>query len=213
MTKHIEAIHNTLDWIDPLRDAVVVGGAALSLQFDAIGLSEVETPDIDAVVPDEYFNDLLSTGSARDGVGVFRMRWWRGWAGENQVSNRSIDLYPKRTQEDMLPFTACSEMNGVFPLSYEQATMVPELTVVVDGIRCLKASEVLRWKAMVGREKDIETVERLLRSAADAGLIEPWESDCIQLWLDIRNAEPNIPMLHQNTSKTTFAPRVAAMVS
>lgn len=181
--ENVDRIRNTLYARDPDNTLIAIGGTGISLQLRSAGLVDVPTPDVDVLCSQDYFDNLLVQAPELTDVQSVRVRWWRGRVGEE---NASIDIWPAADlAAKQLPFTAATGMGDVFPISHELVVSSPDRIVTALGVKCLALSEILLWKAIVGRPKDLVRVDNVLPPAVEAGLVSPAEEAGIRLWCEL----------------------------
>ncbi len=173
-------VRNTLQAHDPEHTTVTVGSAAMMAQiFERSSSPPLDAEDVDVLCSQEFFDNLLRTGPflEDDSVAKFQVRWPKGRLRARGATNKSIDILPAQGCETRLGFTACYSMSDLwFPIDYESCQSD---VVEASGIRCLRIGTVLKWIAIVGRDKDIETVEAVLPVAQELELVGDAEADAI----------------------------------
>jgi hypothetical protein len=183
---NIERIRGTLDHFDPERRTILVGGAAIELALSSVGIHAIrELSDIDALCDSALFDQYANNPRSIKGAGKFQLRWPKGRLLERGATNLSIDIYPddEHSAGGMLPLTLCTSMGDLFyPIDYSSCENDSE--VQYCGERSMRVGEVLRWIALVGRQKDLRTVEQILPVCVEKGLIDTSEEKEIQAEYD-----------------------------
>ena len=173
----VELIHDTLNYLDPDRRTITIGGAAMNVLLAAAGLEHlVERGDVDTLGPADFIADLQNRyppdTPTEEGKYKFvaRAQTWHG--------NRSYDVRPNNHAAGMsiLSFSVTDQIRKTAPLSYEVLAANPSRTVEVDGRRFLRIGAVMRAKLMVAageinRHGYVGTVGRALDPAHQVGLI------------------------------------------
>lgn len=165
----IAVIRDTLAVRDPYAECVVLGSAAVVAQFyEAQVPSPVGCDDVDALCSKDFFDRQLIGIQDRSGVSKIQVRWPKGRLALRGATNLSIDIYPEEG-EALLPFTVAHDMSDAWvPETYESAR---EIAVVRAGIRCKPLGEILLQIARIGRDKDVDNVNRIAPLALETGLI------------------------------------------
>ena len=133
----------------------------------------------------QYFQSLATTPYTLRGIERFKIRWPKDRLLERGSTTLAIDLDPNTSmrQLGMVSFTACTSMSDNFySMSYEKCHR--EFETVYCGERSISIVEMLRWLSIIGREKDLETVEHILPVAANAGLVSNEQMASIQVEYD-----------------------------
>lgn len=188
MVADVDKIKFTLDVHDPERRTVVVGGGTVTLALAHAGIHPDEIKglyDVDVLCDEQYFQSLATTPYTLRGIERFKIRWPKDRLLERGSTTLAIDLDPNTSmrQLGMVSFTACTSMSDYFySMSYEKCHQ--EFETVYCGERSISIVEMLRWLSIIGREKDLETVEHILPVAANAGLVSNEQMASIQVEYD-----------------------------
>lgn len=170
-------IQDTLRLRDPDGCTVAVGSAAIVAQFVEAGVeAPIGVEDVDVLCPQFFFDALLREGPFMEGIQKFQVRWPKGRLKERGATNKSVDIYAD--DPGILPFTASYSMSDLwYPIDYDSCR--PDV-VRAGGIRCLRIGRMLEWMAVVGRQKDTDSVEVLVPYVADLSLATDEEVANIQ---------------------------------
>ncbi len=177
----VERIKSTLDHFDPQRQTILVGGASIELALASRGITDHRPlDDVDVLCSEQFFNALVDHPRSIEGIEKFQLRWPKGRLAQRGAKNMSIDLYPSSIHQErgVTAFTACHTMSDFFyPITYESCKA--HHTTHYLGERSMQLAEILRWIAIIGREKDLVTIEQVLPISRDIGLITESEQETI----------------------------------
>ncbi|HEX7963608.1 MAG TPA: hypothetical protein VF466_03375 [Candidatus Saccharimonadales bacterium] len=177
------SIIETLAVRDPRGTVIVVGGAALHLQMTAAGLEGMPTGDVDGLCSEAFFDDLLVIGPHVPDVCEFRFTRPAGALRDLGATHPGIFIRPDPDDApNLLPFsvTTVKGSPSLVEYSYDDLARQPDKLVRVGGITCLSASDVLHWKAILGRAKDLRTAHKALPKLHAAGLVTDEQRDTIR---------------------------------
>ena len=110
----------------------------------------------------------------------------------------SLDIYPEEG-EALLPFTAAHDMSDNW--IRETYEIAKAMAVVKAGIPCKPITEILLQIARIGRDKDIENVQRIAPAALNGKLISLDEYEHIK-------AELRKTILERDSHPDRYYPRV-----
>jgi hypothetical protein len=177
------AIVETMAARDPAGRTILVGGAALYLQMEAAGLPGLPTPDTDALCSPSHFDELLLIGPHMPNVAEFRVGYPTGKQREMGATAPYIAM---KADPDfapgVLPFSVTVQKGSPLVIAKRHAELVaqPHRLREVGDTTCLNAAEILEWKAMLGRRKDLRAVHKAMPLVLAAGLITREERDKIR---------------------------------
>jgi hypothetical protein len=175
-------ILETLSARDPSHVTIAVGGAAIVLQMEGAGVTGLSTPDVDTLCPTSYFLDLSDRAAHMTDAAEFTVRWPTGVQRRMGALHPSINIKPDpEWAADQLPYSTSQVKGsrGLVQHSWEELLAQPGQLVTVEGVRCLNVGEIFRWKAILGRRKDLKAVAHLMPRALEAGLITGAQRDTI----------------------------------
>jgi hypothetical protein len=177
MRENLNAIKRTLDLYDPDHRTVVVGTAALALQGIKVPGG---VPDVDTLSSEDHLIDL---------VGAMEEDCFDGNASklEGSVDVRGITVLPDNDSnngQNLLQYQSFYETTAEdFDMDYYLAY---SRSIIVGDYRALPIHEVLRWKASIGREKDLNKVQKILSRRSIKSYLPPDMKNEIQR-IAIRN--------------------------
>ncbi len=177
----IEKIKATVEMFDPNRETIIVGGATITLALGSVGINyDHELNDVDVLCSQSFYDSSLSRlldNEHVDRVSIHRPKQRQldhGWETHGILELEPTSLACSR---GAVHFTAHKDITDKHhSISYALAT---NLEVLYLGERSIPLYEVLRWIAIVGREKDIRAVEAVLPIALGAGLISADQARCV----------------------------------
>ena len=184
MPSDVEKIKFTLDKHDPNRRTIVVGGGTITLALAHKGIEpdQIKTLlDVDVLCSEEYFRSLSSRPDLLTGIERFKIRWPKDRLLERGSTTLALDLDPNASAraKGAVSFTACVAMSDrYYSMSYEKCQETFETEYC--GERSIRISEMLRWLSIIGREKDLETVKKILPIASQAGLLSSADMSTIE---------------------------------
>lgn len=178
---YVDKIKYTLDLFDANRETIAVGGAAITLAFAEVGLPDIRAlDDLDALSPDTYFNRLATNPTALQNIERFKIRWPKQRLLERGSSTLAIDLDPSEAQRQLgaLSFTVCVSMSDNF-YTMDYNACATRFETSYCGERSINLAEMLRWLAIIGRDKDLDTVKAVIDPAIQTELISPDQAESI----------------------------------
>ncbi len=169
----IEKIKATVEMFDPNRETIIVGGATITLALGSVGIDyDHELNDVDVLCPESFYNSSFSRlldNEYLDRVSIHRPKQRQlehGWETHGILELEPTSLACSR---GAVSFTAHKNITDKYhSISY---SLAKNIEVLYLGERSIPLYEVLRWIAIIGREKDICAVEAVLPVASSAGLI------------------------------------------
>lgn len=177
------SIVETLAVRDPGGEVIAVGGAALHLQMAAAGLEGVRTGDVDGLCPQDFFDNLLLTGPHIPDVCEFRFNRPSGALRDMGATQPSIFMRPDPDDApNLLPFSVTTIKGSPLLVEYSHDGLMaqPDKLVRVGDVTCLNAVDILIWKAVLGRTKDLRVVHKVTPKLHAAGIITDEQRDTIR---------------------------------
>lgn len=185
---NLDAVLWTIEARDPDAIATYVGSAAATLQLGEAGVAETSRlKDVDSLWPADEFDELCATGHTMTGLSVFEVKWPDGNLAHMGATAPAVNMHPNNTSRHLLKYTAAREMGSprLAHVQHDVLVTEPHRLVELYGISCMRIGEILIWKAIVGRRKDLSWVRRVLGEALTAGLVDDAESDRVNEELEV----------------------------
>ncbi|MFZ1802190.1 MAG: hypothetical protein WAW62_03445 [Candidatus Saccharimonas aalborgensis] len=169
---NVQVIFDTLALRDPNHESILVGGAAITLHLANYGLATTAVHDVDVIASEAFCRKLYEQAFNLPECYKFQIRHPKQEMRDMGSAYVSIDIIPTAhaARRGIVPFSAHKEFDTQYSISYDEAV---DLSEQIAGIRVLKLHIILEWISIVGRDKDLRTIESVFKLIRGKDIITP----------------------------------------